>query len=165
MAELGATPATMRAGGIPARPPMLANTPSVLDPTVAGSGAAHVFSLEVLFTPYALRAGWDRTSEPQRWMRCFGERVQPGFLGGVRGTRLTSPLDYERDFAMPRGYAPSFSGGPLSALLGRRQKELTRYRTDLPGLFLSGAGTFPGAGVSGAPGRNAAGVALTALGH
>ncbi len=162
MDELATAGATAQRGEIPALPPMLANTPSVLDRSLAGSGAAHVFSLEVLFTPYALRGGWDRTPEPQRWMQLFAERVEPGFLGGVRGTRLTSPLDYERDFAMPRGYAPSFSGGPLSALFGR-QKELTRYRTDLPGLYLSGAGTFPGAGVSGAPGRNAAGVALADL--
>ena len=164
MAELASASRIAGAGDIPALPPMLANTPSVLDPTVAGSNAAHVFSLEVLFTPYALRGGWDRTTEPQRWMKLFAERVEPGFLGGVRGTRLTAPPDYERDFGMPRGYAPSYAGGPLSALLGRRQKELTRYRTDLPGLFLSGAGTFPGAGVSGAPGRNAAGVALEELG-
>lgn len=162
MDELRAGLDVARRGEVPARPPMLANTPSVLDPTVAGADAAHVFSLEVLFTPYALDGGWERTREPQRWMRRFAERVEPGFLGGVRGTRVTTPLDYERDFSMPRGYAPSFAGGPLSALFGR-DRELTRYATDLPGLFLSGAGTFPGAGVSGAPGRNAAGVVLEAL--
>ena len=162
MAQLRAGLETARRGEVPACPPMLANTPSVLDPSVAGRDAAHVFSLEVLFTPYALAGGWERTREPQRWMRRFAERVEPGFLGGVRGTRLTAPPDYERDFGMPRGYAPSFAGGPLSALFGR-QRELTRYATALPGLFLSGAGTFPGAGVSGAPGRNAAGVVLDAL--
>lgn len=157
MAALASAAQAAGRGEIAERPPMLANTPSVLDPSVAGTVAAHVFSLEVLFTPYALNGGWSKTSEPQRWMRTFAERVEPGFLGGVRGTRLTSPVDYERDFAMPRGYAPSYAGSPLSALFGR-QKELTRYRTELPGLYLSGAGTFPGAGVSGAPGRNAAGV-------
>lgn len=162
MAELRSGRDIARRGEVPTRPPMLANTPSVLDPSVAGTGAPHVFSLEVLFTPYALRGGWSRSSEPQRWMRQFAERVEPGFLGGVRGTRLTAPPDYERDFGMPRGYAPSFAGGPLSALFGR-ERELTRYATAVPGLFLSGAGTFPGAGVSGAPGRNAAGVVIGAL--
>jgi phytoene dehydrogenase-like protein len=42
-------------------------------------------------------------------------------------------------------------------LLGH-PRELTRYRTPMAGLYLTGAGTFPGAGVSGAPGRNAADV-------
>ncbi len=57
-----------------------------------------------------------------------------------------TPEDYERDFSMARGYAPSFSGGPLAALIGR-ERELTRYETLVRGLFLTGAGTFPGAGV------------------
>ena len=45
---------------------------------------------------------------------------------------------------MPRGYAPSFPGGPLAALLGRNP-ELSRYQTPIGGLFLTGAATFPGA--------------------
>ena len=64
---------------------------------------------------------------------------------------------------MPAGFAPSFAGGPLAALLGR-DRELTRYATPIPGLYLTGSGTFPGAGVSGAPGRNAARVVLRDLG-
>ncbi|MBJ7472818.1 MAG: NAD(P)/FAD-dependent oxidoreductase [Solirubrobacteraceae bacterium] len=162
MQELQAVSTWTARGEVPALPPMLANTPSVLDPSVAGQTAPHVFSLEVLFTPYALRGGWEQTTEPQRWLELFAQRVEPGFLEGIRETQLTGPVEYERDFSMPRGYAPSFAGGPLSALFGR-QKELTRYRTDLPGLYLSGAGTFPGAGVSGAPGRNAAGEILRDL--
>ena len=60
---------------------------------------------------------------------------------------------------MPAGYAPSFAGGPLAALAGR-DRELTRYTTPVPGLFLTGGATFPGAGISGAPGRNTARVIL-----
>jgi len=63
---------------------------------------------------------------------------------------------------MPRGYAPSFPGGPVAALLGR-DPELSRYRTPLHGLYLTGAATFPGAGIWGASGRNAASVVLTDL--
>jgi hypothetical protein len=33
---------------------------------------------------------------------------------------------------------------------------LSRYSTPFAGLYLSGAGTHPGGGVTGAPGRNAA---------
>ena len=40
-------------------------------------------------------------------------------------------------------------------LLGRN-REQTRYQTPVRGLFLTGAGTFPGAGVWGASGRNTA---------
>ena len=40
------------------------------------------------------------------------------------------------------------------------EQELTRYETPITGLYLTGAATFPGAGVWGASGRNAALVAL-----
>jgi beta-carotene ketolase (CrtO type) len=70
-----------------------------------------------------------------------------------------TPESYEADFHLPRGHAHSFAGGPLAALLGRAP-ELTRYETPVSGLYLTGAATFPGAGVWGASGRNAARVIL-----
>jgi phytoene dehydrogenase-like protein len=149
-------------GRIAAQPPMLVNVPSALDPAVRPPDGGHVFSLEVLFTPYALRGGWAGSREPERWLEAFAGLMEPGFLDGVRSWRNVGPEEYERDFSMPRGYAASFGGGPLQALFGDR--ELTRYATPVPGLFLTGAGTFPGAGVSGAPGRNAASVVLAARG-
>ncbi len=44
-------------------------------------------------------------------------------------------------------------------MLGR-EPELTRYQTPIKGLYLTGAATYPGAGVWGAAGRNAATVIL-----
>ena len=46
------------------------------------------------------------------------------------------------------------------AALRSAQPELTGYETAVPGLFLTGAATFPGAGVWGASGRNCATVVL-----
>jgi hypothetical protein len=46
----------------------------------------------------------------------------------------------------------------------RPTPSLAGYRTPVSGLFLTGAGTHPGGGVTGAPGRNAAGVVLRDLG-
>jgi phytoene dehydrogenase-like protein len=148
------------AGRVAARPLFMTNVPSLLDPSLKPAEGGHVFSLEVLFTPYALHGGWPESSEPERWLEQYATLVQPGFRDGIKRWRLVGPEDYERDFGMPRGYAPSFAGGPLAALTGRRDRELTRYATAVPGLYLTGAGTFPGAGVSGAPGRNAAAVVL-----
>jgi len=70
-----------------------------------------------------------------------------------------TPPGYEREFQMANGHAPSFGGGPLAAFLGRNP-ELTRCRAPVKGLYLSGAGTFPGAGIWGVSGRNAAAVVL-----
>jgi phytoene dehydrogenase-like protein len=150
------------AGKVADLPIFLANVPSVADPTMRADGGGHVFSLEVLFTPYALAGGWANSREPQRWLDTYQELVEPGFLDGIRDWRAVTPDRYEEEFFMPRGYAPSFAGGPLAALLGRNP-ELSRYQTPIGGLFLTGAATFPGAGVWGAPGRNAARVVLDAL--
>ncbi len=155
----------MNNGVIAAQPPLFVNIPSVLDPTmrVDANGRAtggHVLSLEVLFTPYALRDGWETATEPRRWIDLLGGLLGTDLHGSIRDWRVVTPPIYETDFAMRRGHAPSFAGGPVAALVGR-DRELTRYETPLTGLFLTGAATFPGAGVWGASGRNAAHVILT----
>ena len=148
----------MARGQVADRPMFFANVPSVLDPSMR-AGADHVLSLEVLYTPYALGGGWAASAEPERWLERFAGLVQPEFLAGVRAWRAMTPDRYESDFHLPRGHVTSFAGGPLAALRGR-PPELTRYETPVAGLYLTGAATFPGAGVWGAPGRNAAAVIL-----
>lgn len=143
------------AGRVANEPVLLANFPSVADPGMVPPGGGDVLSLEVLFTPYDLAGGWATSTEPRRWLAVFASHLEAGFVDGVGASRVVLPPDYERDFGLVRGHAPSFSGGPLAALLGRAP-ELTRYRTPIGGLFLSGAATFPGAGIWGASGRNAA---------
>jgi phytoene dehydrogenase-like protein len=152
--EMHRAHADMGEGRVAERPIFLVNVPSVLDPTMAAAGG-HVFSLEVLYTPYAVPGGWAASTEPPRWLERYASLVQPDFGDHVRRWRVMTPESYESDFSMRRGYATSFAGGPLAAFLGRRP-ELTRYETPISGLYLTGAATFPGAGVWGASGRNAA---------
>ncbi len=148
----------MADGRVTRRPMLFVNVPSKCDPTVAPPGE-HVFSLEVLFTPYGLRGGWVDSPEPERWLSVVAELFEPGFESTVREWRAVTPAEYERRFYLPRGHAASYSAGPVSALLGRGD-ELTRYETPIAGLFVTGAATFPGAGVWGAAGRNTARVML-----
>jgi phytoene dehydrogenase-like protein len=150
--------AAMQRGEVSERPPILANVPSVADPTLLVSGnasALHVLSLEVLWTPYALRGGWRDSREPQRWLEAYAKIVHPGFLEGVVRWQVTTPPDYEAAFGLPRGHVASFDGTPLSMLL-ERSGELSGYQTTIRGLYVTGASTFPGAGIWGASGRNAA---------
>jgi phytoene dehydrogenase-like protein len=132
----------------------LANVPTALDPSMAPPGH-HVLSLEALFTPYHLPGGWASSDEPTRWLERYGELVEPGTLERIVAMRAVTPDRYETEFHLPLGHAASFAGGPLAALRSA-DPELTRYRTPVDGLFLTGAATFPGAGVWGASGRNAA---------
>jgi phytoene dehydrogenase-like protein len=151
----------MGRGEIAVRPMFYVNMPSALDESMRVEGD-DVFSLEVLFTPYRLHGGWDGSREPARWLEAFSTLVEPEFLESVRRWRAVTPPDYERDFGLDRGLAPSYGGTALSALVGR-DRELTRYETPVRGLYLTGAGTFPGAGIWGASGRNAAHVILSRL--
>ena len=141
-------------GEILARPAMMINMPSVLDPTMS-NGRDHVFSLEALFTPFSFKGGWHNNNEPRRWLECYSELVEPGFIDSIEEWRCMTPDKYETEFFLPKGHATSFAGGPLAALLNSHP-ELTRYRTPIAGLYLTGAATFPGAGVWGASGKNAA---------
>ncbi len=141
-------------GAVAPFPTFLVNVPSVLDPHMQPTPNQHVVSLEVLFTPYALQGGWPGSTEPARWLELLDGLMEPGSLQLDRWRAMT-PDRYEAEFSMHRGHTPSYAGPPLSAFFGRR-RETTRYRTPIDGLYLSGAGTFPGAGVFGAAGRNAA---------
>ncbi len=161
-AEIAAAHSLLAGGRVADRPMLFVNFPSVLDPTVRPDNDSHVFSMEVLFTPFALAGGWPGSTEPERWLTRYGELIEPGFVDGVRRWRVMTPCDYETQFGLTNGYAPSFTGGPLAALLGK-DPELTRYTTPIKGLYLTGAGTYPGAGVWGASGRNTAEVVLRAL--
>ena len=156
----------MQQGNVLDRPGMLVNVPSLLDPTMAPAGR-HVFSLEALFTPYdfkdAAGNGWAnperRGPEPQRWLELFADQCEPGFLESIVEWRAMTPAIYESDFHLPAGHATSFAGGPLAAFRNPNP-ELTKYETAVSGLYLTGAATFPGAGVWGASGRNCATVIL-----
>jgi len=144
----------MRRGEVLDQPGMFLNVPSIADPTMAQPGQ-HVLSLECIYTPYRLTGGWAQSTEPRRWLEQLASIAEPGFLGGLGEWRAMTPDRYEREFHLPAGHATSFAGGPLAALMNS-QPELTRYHTPVRGLFLTGAATFPGAGVWGASGRNAA---------
>jgi phytoene dehydrogenase-like protein len=151
--------AMMERGEVLNRPGFMANFPTVLDPAMAPADGGHVFSLEVLYTPYGLRGGWPGSTEPARWIDLFATLVDGDFRSTLTEWRAMTPDRYEREFRLPAGHATSFAGGPLAAL-HNRNPELTRYETPVEGLYLTGAATFPGAGVWGASGRNAAMVVL-----
>ncbi len=156
-----AAAAAARQGLVSDTPMFLLNTPSVRDPALRPSPGRHLLSLEVLWTPYALSGGWAGSAQPWSWLERLATLCQPGLLDAVETWRAMTPPDYEREFGLERGYAPSFPGGVIAALAGR-QPELSRYRTPVSGLYLTGAATFPGAGVWGASGRNTAAVILAA---
>jgi phytoene dehydrogenase-like protein len=131
--------------------------PTVYDDSIAPAGK-HIMSVFCQFAPYELREGhWDTEKEK------FGDRVTeiltrhaPNFRGSVLHRQVLSPLDLERDFGLTHGNI--FQGDmALDQLFFMRPVPgFANYRTPVGGLYLCGACTHPGGGVTGAPGFNAA---------
>jgi phytoene dehydrogenase-like protein len=134
---------------------------SAIDPGLATQGR-HVLTTFVQYLPYRLADGdWD---ERREWL---GDRVveiiggyAPNVPGAVIGRDVITPLDLERRFGLTEGNI--FHGDiRLDQLFFMRPLPgWAHYRTPVDGLYLCGAGTHPGGGVTGAPGYNAARVIL-----
>ncbi|MCW5577688.1 MAG: NAD(P)/FAD-dependent oxidoreductase [Dokdonella sp.] len=139
--------------------------PSTLDDSLAPNGQ-HVASLFCQHVAPVLPDGasWDTHREPVAdLMLDTVERYAPGFRASVLGRQIKSPLDLERDFGLIGG--DIFHGAlSLNQLFSARPMlGQANYRGALPGLYLCGAGTHPGGGVTGAPGHNAAQAILADL--
>ena len=132
--------------------------PSTLDDTLAPPGR-HVASLFCQHVAPTLPDGasWDdRREEVADLMIATVDSFAPNFRTSVIARQLLSPLDLERTFGLVGGdifhgvmdLGQLFSARPM---LGHAD-----YRGPIPGLYMCGAGTHPGGGVSGLPGHNAA---------
>jgi phytoene dehydrogenase-like protein len=115
--------------------------------------------LEALFTPFNFVDGWDALHEPSRWLSLYDTLLTEPLTPRIAAWRVKTPAHYEKEFFLPQGHATSFSGGPVSIFLSQ-QPELSRYATPIKNLYITGAATFPGAGIWGSSGRNAAQVVL-----
>ncbi|MGD9815298.1 MAG: phytoene desaturase family protein [Hyphomonadaceae bacterium] len=132
--------------------------PSTLDDSLAPPGR-HVASLFCQHVQPELSGGrtWDdHKDEVADLMIATVDKHAPGFAKSVLGRQVLSPLDLERTFGLVGGdimhgalsLDQLFSARPV---LGHGD-----YRAPIKGLYMCGAGTHPGGGVTGAPGHNAA---------
>ena len=145
-------------GEISAQPYLEVAVPSMGDPSLAPPGR-HVMSVYVQFAPYRLAHGADwnarRDSLGDLVVRTL-EQYAPGLAATVEHRQVITPVDLERDFALTGGQI--FHGEPALDQLFTMRPVLgwAQYRTPIRGLYLCGAGTHPGGGLTGGPGQNAA---------
>ncbi|ESW28038.1 hypothetical protein PHAVU_003G253700 [Phaseolus vulgaris] len=152
------------ASGTPSRRPVIEMTiPSVLDKTISPPGK-HVINLFVQYTPYKpLDGDWqDHKYRESFAQKCFTliDEYAPGFSTSVIGYDMLTPPDLERVIGLTGGNIFHGAMGLDSLFLMRPAKGWSNYKTPLQGLYLCGSGAHPGGGVMGAPGRNAARLAL-----
>jgi phytoene dehydrogenase-like protein len=147
-----------RATGWSRKPIVEVLIPSTLDDSLAPPGQ-HVASLFCQHVAPELPDGasWDDHRETVAdLMIATVDAHAPNFKQSVLGRQIFSPLDLERTFGLVGGdifHGALDAGQIFSArpMLGHAD-----YRGPLPGLYMCGAGTHPGGGVTGAPGHNAA---------
>ena len=127
------------------------------DPSLAPAGK-HILTCFVQYVPYHLREGnWDEKREllGNRVIKKIAEYA-PNVPNAIVARQVLTPLDLERTYGLTEGNI--FHGDlRLEQLFFMRPVSgWSQYRTPVDGLYLCGAGTHPGGGVTGAPGHNAA---------
>jgi phytoene dehydrogenase-like protein len=152
-------------GRISRRPFLDVVIPTLSDPTLAPQGH-HVMSIRMQYAPYQLReSDWQTQREP------LGDLVvdtlaqyAPDLKQRILHRQVLSPLDWEQEYGLTEGSIFHGQMGLDQLLVMRPVPGWSQYRTPLGNLYLCGAGTHPGGGVTGAPGYNAAREVARALG-
>jgi len=131
--------------------------PSLIDPSLATPGR-HVMTCFVQYLPYRLTdSSWsvERDRLHRQILRQL-ESFVPAVNHALVASRLYTPLDLETVFGITEGNIFHGDLRPDQLFFMRPVPGYARYATPLRALYLCGAGTHPGGGVTGAPGYNAA---------
>jgi beta-carotene ketolase (CrtO type) len=156
--------ASVQLGRLPARPPLMIAFPSALEAGWASDGRAVIWIST--FVPWRLDTGPWGSAELESAADATWTATEAA-LGGrlaVVERRITGPLQWVARNGNPNA-TPNHIEMSIDQLLSfRPSPTLAAYGTPVQGLFLTGAGTHPGGGITGIPGRNTAAVVLRQLG-
>jgi phytoene dehydrogenase-like protein len=131
-----------------------------IDPSLRDEEGHHNSALFVQWVPYQPKGStWEK--EEARYVQhllSICDRFAPGTSDLVVETFALPPPKIESHFGITHGHIQHVDNT-------RGFTERLPYETPIQGLYFCGAGCHPGGGVIGAPGHNAAGVVLKALGR
>jgi phytoene dehydrogenase-like protein len=147
-----------RATGMSKAPIVEMLIPSTVDDSLAPAGQ-HVASLFCQQFAPELPDGrsWDDEREKAAdLIVATVEKWAPGFKKSVIARQIHSPLDLERKFGLMGGDIMHGNMSLDQLWASRPILGNAAYRGPIAGLYMCGAGTHPGGGVTGAPGHNAA---------
>jgi phytoene dehydrogenase-like protein len=142
--------------GASARPLLDVFIPSVARPETAPDGC-DVVSLLVHFAPFDLAGGWTPAARERLGDAAVAEleRVAPHTSKAVVAREVLTPADLAERFGLDGGHIHHLEPA-LDQLVIRPTMDTMRFATPVGGLFLCGAGSHPGGGVTCAPGALAA---------
>lgn len=146
-----------RAGRPADRPMFSVHTQSAVDPSVAPAGKA-TLSIFTQYFPYDLAEGtWDeRRDEIADAAIARYAEYAPNVPAAVIARQVLAPPDIEARFGLTGGHIFQGELVPEQAFDLRPVPGSTSYEGPIRGLYLCGAGAWPGGCVMGAPGHNAA---------
>ena len=130
--------------------------PTVTDPSLAPANQ-HVMSIHAQFAPYKLKAGSWEAKREKLAATILGtlEQYAPGVKKLILGQRVITPLDLETRYGFRGGHIHHGEMSLDQLFAFRPVIGCARYRTPIERLYLCGAGTHPGGGLTGASGLNA----------
>ena len=148
--------------GKPAEHPYVeAELPSAVDSSLTDDGRF----VMTMFTQYGPpnEEDWKVGDRERYGDACVEQlgRFAPNLPGAVLEREVLAPPDLERIFGLQGGSIFQGEQGLDQMAFMRPHPELAQYATPVAGLYLCGAGTHPGGGVTGCSGHNAAHRVLT----
>ncbi|MDP2437781.1 MAG: NAD(P)/FAD-dependent oxidoreductase [archaeon] len=168
IAEIEAAHREASSGRPASRPVIEMTIPSVIDPSLAPAGK-HVVQLFVQYAPYDLDPKVGSWADPS-FTNAYADRIfrivdefAPGFSSSVIARDVLTPYHLERVFGLHKGNIQHGGIALHQIAWARPVPGFSSYRTPLKGLYMCAAGTHPGGGVQGAPGRNCARVVISDL--
>ncbi|MBN8865949.1 MAG: NAD(P)/FAD-dependent oxidoreductase [Solirubrobacterales bacterium] len=157
LADMDRAQAEARAGRPAEDPHVEMCIPTVHDPSLAPPGH-HVLTIDVNSQPYELAEGdWESIADDVADKAIAKlENYFPGLTDSILHRQVLSPLGLERRLGITGGHALHGDMAFDQLFTLRPVRGWAEYRTPIDGLWLCGAGTHPGGGVTGANGHNCA---------
>ncbi|MEX2630393.1 MAG: NAD(P)/FAD-dependent oxidoreductase [Tistlia sp.] len=151
-------------GELAERPAMEIVLPGLADSHQLGSESQPILSATLANVPYRLR-----NRDEAALKRALIEHttatlseLAPGLAETIEAAEALTPREVEAATGAPGGHWHHLETGLDQTYLLRPAPGLAQYATPIQGLWLCGAGSHPGGGVTGRPGANAARAALAA---
>jgi phytoene dehydrogenase-like protein len=143
-------------GDISEKPHLDITIPTLLEPQLAPSGA-HVMSIHAQFAPYALRSGdWNsRRADLAKRVLDTLAAYAPDLRETIVAQQVLTPLDLEQRYGLSGGHVLHGEAALDQLFAFRPLIGCAQYKTPVARLYLCGAGTHPGGGITGMPGANA----------
>ena len=137
--------------------------PSINDKSLYQDGM-HIMNIQVQYAPYNVKGGWDSRSEEfiNNVMSTI-ENYAPDIKECSEHQEFISPNDIEKQFYVSGGHWHHGEIQIDQLFMLRPIPGVAQYKTPLEGFYMCGAGTHPGGGMTGIPGKNAANEVLKDL--